>query len=345
MLPKKVTSDYRERKKIDPKRKRGLFNWQQLEPYLYRDQDIAIMVHERPDGDAYGSALGLAILLRSLGCRPRFLRVREPRAFTWLPGQELIQVIPRGDLVLPRDTVVLVLDCGDAERCEYFLGNKRPLLNADHHISNPSFGILNWVDVQAGATAEVLCRLLAEEGVPIPADAATCFLTALITDTGWFRFSSAGPGTMACAAQLMDAGADAGLIRKNLWENRPFSELVLLQEVIGRYQIFHDRQAVICSLPYETLVEKGIMDAETDNTMEMVRGVEGIEVTALLKETEPGTVKVSLRSKYRLDCSALASIIGGGGHIRAAGCTVKGSLSEAEELIRKLLDQALSENQ
>lgn len=342
MLPKKVSSEAKPGPLGEAHPAPAPYHWRQLTDLLKPGQDIALMVHERPDGDAYGSALGLAIILRSLGFCPRFLRARKPVAFTWLPGQELIEVVEAaGWQKPPEETQVLVLDCGEAERCEYFLGNKQPLLNADHHITNPGFGVLNWVDVRAGATAEVLCRLLSEAGVPIPPEAATCLLTALITDTGWFKFSSAGVGTMRSAALLMELGADMELIRENLWENRPFSELLLLEEVMRHYRLFHAGKAVICSLPCELLKEKGIMDAETDNTMEMIRGVEGVEVTALLKETEPGTIKGSLRSKYFLDCSALAGQVGGGGHVRAAGCTIKGTLAEAERVIMDLLDRAL----
>ena len=318
------------------------FSWPELTPYLQPGRRAYIMAHQRPDGDACGTALGLAVLLRSLGLEACYLRPHQPRIYTWLPGQELIRTVEPEKFLPKEEDLLFVVDCGDAERCEYPLKQK-PVLNLDHHISNPLFGRLNWLDVKAGAAAEVLCRILMQGNIPIPPDAATCFLTAILTDTGWFKFSSAGAKTLAVASHLVECGADFSLIRRELWENRPFVELMLLQEIAARFELFSNNQGAICCLSYELLREKGIMDAETDSVMDMIRCIQGIEVTALLKETAPGTIKVSLRSKYRLNCSELAATFGGGGHIRAAGCTIFGSLTHGKAAVLRLLQAALQD--
>ncbi len=318
-------------------------NWQQLEPFLYQQQDILIMVHERPDGDAWGSGLGLGLVLESLGYKPRLPRPYPiAESYSWMPGQHLIQQVPKGELRIPRDSAVILVDCGDQQRCEYFLGTKKALLNADHHISNPNFGILNWVDAQAGATAQILCRLLFEEGVPVPAQAATCFYTALVTDTGGFRFSSTSSETLDIASKLLACGADLTLIRQKLWENRPKTELVLLQEVMERIEYLAAGRGILCALPYELLTAGGLQDTETDNTIEVLRSIEGIEAVLLLKETSPGLIKASLRSKNFLDSSAFMASLGGGGHIRAAGCTLQEPFEKAKEKISRLLTESLT---
>ena len=309
-------------------------NWQQVKPLLYKGQDVALMVHERPDGDALGSAFGLAFVLKQLGMNPRVLRPRPvDEVYRFLPGQDFVDVIPRGELQLPKNGAVMVLDCGDLERCEYFLGNRRPLVNIDHHISNPCFGVLNWVDHKAAATAEVLWSILYEEGIPIPASAATCFYTALLADTGWFHFENVTWRTMAAASDLIRQGADLKLIRQQFAENRPSQELYLMREVTQRWQFVLDKQVIMCSLPYVVLSEVGILTAETDAALELMRGTRGVEVAVLLKEIEPGIIKISIRSKDYVNAAELAGKFDGGGHIRAAGCTYRGNLAEAENLL------------
>ncbi|MDR1192716.1 MAG: DHH family phosphoesterase [Peptococcaceae bacterium] len=318
-------------------------DWRQLISYLDQGQELTILVHERPDGDAWGSGLGLGLVLEDLGYKPRLLRPRRPPyAFAWLPGQHLIQVVAGEEWVWPANGAVVTVDCGDGERCEYKLGDRRVLLNADHHVSNPGFGVLNWVDSQAGATAQILCRLLLAGGVAVSPAAATCFYAALVTDTGGFRFSNTGGETLAVAAQLAYGGADLGLIRRRLWENRPRPELTLLREMMARLVLLAGERAVFCALPYETMIEKGILDADTETAIDALRGVEGVEVIALLKETAPEVVKISLRSKETLDCAAFMARLGGGGHVRAAGGTWRGPLPAAEKELTRLLIEALT---
>jgi len=319
--------------------------WQQVKPLLYPGQDIAIMVHERPDGDALGSALGLAIVLKNLGYNPKVLRT-EPvsSVFSFLPGQELVAVIPRRQWMQPKNGAVFVLDCGDRERCEYFLG-KRPLVNIDHHITNDNFGILNWVDPRAAATAEVIWQILYEEGVPIPAEAATCFYTAIITDTGWFRFESVSWKTMAAASDLIRRGADLKSIRREFAESHPLEEFVLIKEVTQGCRFLFDNRAIICGLPYETLKEKNLLATETDQALEFMRGLKGVEIALLLREIEPKLVKISIRTKNYIDAAKLAAIFAGGGHVRAAGCTFKGDLAAAEKALEKLLAEVMEDRQ
>jgi phosphoesterase RecJ-like protein len=319
-------------------------NWQQVKPLLYPGQDVAIMVHERPDGDALGSALGLALVLQQLGMNAQVLRTQPMNpVFAFLPGQALVKVIPKGELQLPKNGAVFVLDCGDIARCEYFLGNKRPLVNIDHHITNPYFGILNWVDPKAAATAEVIWQILYEEGIPISPQAATCFYLALITDTGWFRFENTSWRTMACASDLIRQGADLKLIRQEFAESHPIAEFDLMREATNRCRLILEGQAIMCSLPYEVLQGQGLVQTETDNVLELMRSLKGVEAAALLREIEPNVVKISIRTKSRINAAELASQLAGGGHIRAAGCTYQGALELAEKTLVQMFMQALSD--
>ncbi|MCL2121188.1 MAG: bifunctional oligoribonuclease/PAP phosphatase NrnA [Clostridiales bacterium] len=320
-------------------------NWKELSPFLKPGQDIMVMTHERPDGDAWGSVLGFCLVLESLGYRAKFIHigVKPAKMYSWLPGQHLIDRIEKESLNLPEDAVILVLDCGDLERCEFTLRPEQVVLNVDHHISNPSFGRINWVDPQAGATAQILCRVLFEAGIQLSPEAATCFYIALVTDTGSFRFSNSNGESLRHASILTDIGADLPLIRQYLWENRPRQELALLQEMMRSMVLFADGQGVLCELPYELVMATAIHDAETDTALEAVRSVDGVEAVVLLKEAEPDLIKVSLRSKAKLDSAAVMTSIGGGGHTRAAGATLQESLPAAREKVRRLLTEALKQ--
>ena len=160
-------------------------NWRQLAPHLSAERDIMIMTHDKPDGDAWGCTLGFGLVLEGLGYKPRFVHagLKPSRMYSWLPGQHLISRIPKESLAIPQNGLVIVLDCGDLSRCEFSLAPEQVLLNVDHHVSNPGYGGINWIDASAGATAQVVCRGLLEEGLPIPPEAATCFYIALASDT------------------------------------------------------------------------------------------------------------------------------------------------------------------
>jgi len=318
-------------------------NWKQFTSLLTPGQDVMLLVHERPDGDAWGSAFGLGMVLESLGYNTRFVRpaANISKRYSWLPGQHLIDVVPTDVFHAPEGTAVMVLDCGDHERCEYDISAVQVLLNADHHVSNPEFGELNWVDRQAGATAQVLCGILLEAGVTLPKDAATCFYFAMVTDTGSFRFSSTSATTLRIASDLVERGADLDFVRRNLWENRPSQELTLLQAMLKTMITLVEGRGVLCYLPYETVIESGIHDTDTDTALDMLRSIEEVEAVLLLKESEPGIVKFSIRTKDLLDGAAFMSRIGGGGHLRAAGATFYGSLPDALEKAVELMSEAL----
>ena len=317
-------------------------SWRQLTGALEPGQEIAILTHENPDGDSWGSALGLALVLEACGYRPRFARGGEKRTglFSWLPGQRMM-VFADGHPEIPDAAAVITLDCGDLSRVEIPVEQSRVLLNVDHHISNPLYGRINWVDFDAGATAQVLCGKIFSAGIQLEPDAATCFYTALSSDTGGFRFSNTGAETLRCASVLTDSGADISLIRRHLWENRPKSELALLREMMKSMTVLSGGAGALCALPYSVMTDAGALNAETDTALEVIRSVEGVEAVALLREMSPGKVKVSLRSKDYLDCAAFMAKLGGGGHKRAAGVTLNESFESVAGNFTRLLTEEL----
>lgn len=323
-------------------------DWLQLTSALHPGQEIMIFTHEKPDGDAWGSGFGLGKVLEDLGYNAGLIRPLHniSGTFSWLPGQHLIRCIPRDELRIPAEAAVIVLDCGDLQRCEYPLEGKDVLLNADHHVSNPGFGAVNWLDKEAGATAQLLCRLIFKAGIRLSPEAATCFYYALVTDTGAFRFSNTGAETLKIASDLIGLGADLERIREKLWENRPRKELVLLHHMLNAMIPVAGGKGVLCPLPYDAVIGFGISDAETDNALETIRSTEGVEAVMLLKENEPGLVKLSLRTKKDLNGAAFMARLGGGGHLRAAGATIRGeNLGDVIDKAAGLLSEALSDTE
>lgn len=318
--------------------------WREFAERLRPGQEIMIFVHEKPDGDAWGSAFGLGLTLRDLGYKPLLLRPLHniSGTFSWLPGQDLIYCVPKDKLSIPHETAVVALDCGDLERCEYPLSAERVLLNIDHHISNPGYGAVNWLDTTAGATAQIICRLLFEAGISPSPEAATCFYYALVTDTGTFRFSNTGAETLRIASALIDNSADLDMIRENLWENKPETELILLHSMLNAMIPLAGGRGVLCPLPYDLVTAAGIEAAETDTAFEMIRSTLGVEAVMILKENEPGVVKLSLRTKKDLDSAAFMSGLGGGGHLRAAGATIRDTMDNVIAKVSGLLTEALA---
>ena len=318
-------------------------SWKRLTEALSPGQEIFVLTHENPDGDAMGSSLGFCVILDDAGYKPRFITKGAGRegAYDWLPGQEFIMM----SKTLPdmaEAAAIIALDCADLSRCEYPVRGDQVLLNTDHHISNPEYGGIIWLDYGAGATAQVLCDMLYDAGLTPPPRAATCFYAALVSDTGGFRFSNANARTLRLASSLADSGADLDLVRRRMWENRPASELILLKEMMSSMTVFAEGAGVLCALSYPTLMEADIMFADTDAALEIIRSSEGVEAVALLKEIKPGKVKVSLRTKDYLDGAAFMAQVGGGGHVRAAGGTIEASFERAKEMILASLTEALS---
>jgi len=310
--------------------------WQEINKWLKEGQEVILLVHEKPDGDCIGSALGFGLFLKTKGFKPvLYLPVPLPVLYTFLPGQELIRVCSPG--TLREETPVIAIDCADTKRLGYTVPASSPLINIDHHISNAMFGVVNIVDTHAAAAGEVIYRIIEEEDGPLPPDIATCLYVAIVTDTGSFRYSNVTSETFRIAGNLVLAGADLESVRNRLFESRPLMELLLLNKALETLSITAEGKIMSAQLPYEVLHKENWHDPDTDGLIGIMRATEGVEVALLFKELEPQLVKVSLRSKSYVDANKLARQFEGGGHPRAAGCTVYGPL---DQVIRQVMAEA-----
>ncbi len=295
---------------------------------LLEANTIALATHVSPDGDTLGSTLGLAMYLKSQGKDVTvFCDDVIMKNFLWMPGIDMV-VRPTEGQKVDVDLLVVV-DASSYDRI-----GKVPsvvtygkLLNIDHHISNDKFAEYLYLDAAAAAVGEVMVDLFTANDWQLTKDIATCFYTATATDSGWFRFSNVTPKTLNNAALLVAAGVDPSEISDAL-DVRERSTVELLGKVLPTLQFAFDDKVSYLSLENK-FYDKSV---NTDSYVNYPRSIDGVDVAVFFKAVEPAITRVSMRSKTT-DVAAVAVHFGGGGHVRAAGCTIEQPLEEARETL------------
>ncbi|MBE3582958.1 MAG: 30S ribosome-binding factor RbfA [Limnochordaceae bacterium] len=313
---------------------------------LRRARRPLIACHEQPDPDAVGSMLALGGFLRALGAQPTMV-CPDPlsRSLFLLPEAEQIVLPAQLDPLGPWD-VGIVVDCDPirtAAALPYLQQRTQELVNIDHHGTNDADLVARWVRPEAAACGELIYAVGRALGVPLNPTLATQLFAALSADTGSFRFSNTRPRTLRLAAALIEAGAPAAWVSHVLFEEKDWNYVRLIGAVVDRLQLSPDGRVAWASLPYDLIQQSGVPENELDGFVSYPRMVGGVEVAMLLREIQPGTVRISLRSHERVDVSQLAVRLGGGGHPRAAGCTVAGSLEEVERRAVELAQAAVNQ--
>ncbi len=300
---------------------------------------IAVVGHVGPDGDALGSMLALAGAARAAG-KEAFATFGEPFV---IPHQLLFldaeTLVPVGEVPTPLD-VLVVVDCGDLDR----LGSAGSLVAAahrvlviDHHRTNDGFGDVGWIEPDAGATAEMVHRLLVHLDWPINGPVAEALYTGIVTDTGRFQYSSTSPQTHDIAAHLLQRGVEPDRIGQQLFASSPFAYLAVAGAVLSRAQLEPELGLVWSVLEEADLERAGIGYEAADGLIDLIRIAEEAGVACLLREVDGGRMKGSLRSRGEVDVGAIAQRLGGGGHHNAAGFTITATPADAIELVREAL--------
>ncbi len=294
---------------------------------------IYLATHIRPDGDALGSLLGLALALEAEGRQVARLSAHAaPDYCAFLPGAELLSSNPPD---WPADLGIAV-DCDGLARVGPLMDTFSALphlIDIDHHATEQSFGEVRVIDPTAAATAEIVYELLQMMQATITPEVATCLYAGILTDTGRFSFSNTDERALAIAAELVHAGADPSFIASQSYFQRSYASVKLLGLALSRLAQHLDGQVVSSVLHLPDFAETGAEQDDTEGIIDQIRTVRGPVVAGLFVEVEPGETRVSLRSSGIPNVSRVAVRFGGGGHAAAAGCTVKAPPEPAREQV------------
>lgn len=304
-------------------------------------QRFLLLAHLYPDGDVLGSQLGLGLSLRAAGRPVAFACAHPvPDPFQSLPGADEVQQWKEGQ---GGWEVVVTLDCPDERRVGGLLeGCRQPgtrVLNIDHHADNRRYGDVNWIQPGASATGEMVYELLGAAGLPLSREVATNLYTAIVTDTGSFRYSNTTPTTFRIAARLVEAGADPAAVAIQLFETRHLPGLHLLGRILQ--QIETNPEGTIAWMVIDRSQTESPDLLQAEDFITYPRSLRTAKVAVLFREL-PGEVKVSLRAKDEVNVARIAARFGGGGHSNAAGAVVPGDLARAKALVLGAVRDALA---
>jgi phosphoesterase RecJ-like protein len=299
---------------------------------------LLVTAHARPDGDAVGSVLACWMMLERMGKKADMaLSDRVPRIYAGLPCASLVQQRSRieGDY----DAIIL-LECDGMERSGLQGLDGRFLINIDHHTSGREFANVNWIESDACAAGEMVYRLVAAAGIEVTQDMATCLYAAVLSDTGSFCYAGTDANTFELARDLVRRGADPVLIAQSVYFSNPAAKIHLLGAALAN---LHQRGRLAWLwVSQQDMDRTGAAEEDCEGIVNYAIGIAGIEVAVFLRELPDLRVRLSLRSKGRVNVAAIAETFGGGGHENASGCTLDGPLPLATERILARLRSELA---
>lgn len=296
-----------------------------LQEILEGKKRIALGGHVRPDGDCIGSCMGLYLYLKE-----QFPQISVdvyleniPEAFRMISGTEDVKTKTEKEIAYD---VFFCLDCGDSKR----LGFSEPLFALaektvciDHHISNEAFADINYIVPDASSTSELIYTILEKDR--ISKHAAEALYMGIVHDTGVFQYSCTSPKTMEIAAELMRKGINGSEIIDRTYYEKTYIQNQILGRALLESMLIMDKRCIVSVIRRRSMEFFQAEPSDLEGIVSQLRQTKGVEVAIFLHELEPQCFKVSLRSKGIVDVSVIAKHFGGGGHVRAAGVTMKGS--------------------
>ncbi len=293
-----------------------------------------VLSHVSPDGDSLGCMCAFALAAESLGKTAVMLHPDGAgELYTFLPGIDALLTTVSKD---QRFDLAVLLDCDGPTRlglAQELLSQCDKILELDHHLGTDRVSDFRIIDSTSASTGEVLYDFLRAADVSISSEIAECLLTAVVTDTGCFRFSNVKPSTLRVASELAEIGASVHDIVEHVYESRTLSAARILGTTLAALKTALDGRVAYSRITREELLSSGADESETEGIANYVRSIRGAKIALLFREAEDGSTRVSLRSVVGGDVSVVAKQFGGGGHRMAAGCTVEKPMNEAIELV------------
>ncbi len=310
--------------------------------FIQSHQSFYLAAHQSPDGDTMGSCLALRAALLELGKEATVVCPDPaPKNLSFLEG---IDTVIGTDGIEPPKEAVIYVDCADHKRT----GSLQATLETapfefciDHHGTNPRESKDgDWVE-EVSATGELILRLLNELRAPITHGIAVALYTAIATDTGNFAYSNTTAEAFGAAAQLMKYDINLSELNRILFREMTLAKAKLVAYTLGHMELSEGGRLNLCAVPESVLTACGASKEDCEGLIDDLRDIDTVEAACILKESD-GVIRVSMRSKRTCDVAAVAKRFGGGGHVRAAGCTLELPLNEAVRVMRDALIEALT---
>lgn len=306
---------------------------------INKAETIVILTHENPDGDAIGSSLAMYHALKAYGKNPDLIIPEHPKTFNCLPGIEEIKT----ESDIEHYDLAISLDCATIKMLNGFVNyfeNAKVKVCIDHHGTNTMFGDYNYVNPATPACAQILLVILEYFGIEITKEIGTCILAGIITDTGGFKYQGVTAETFEFVAWLLNKGVNVSNLYRQVLEVQTKANFKLHRIANNRLELLENGKV---AYTYITKEDEEAVNAESgdhEGIVDVGRGLEGVEVSIFLRETSKG-IRVSLRSNDYVNVSDACLVFGGGGHPRAAGCTIPGTIEQVKEKVLKEVSRLL----
>ena len=313
-------------------------NFDEITKVLQENNNFLITSHINLDGDGIGSELALYFILKKLNKKAIILNQdRLPKIYDFLPGSNKVHYLEDNCIDPKSIDVLIALDCSNIKRIgktyEIFK-NIKTIVNIDHHKSNENYGSLNYVDYSASSVGEIIYGLIKSVDIDLlDVKISTCLFTAIITDTGSFRYSNVSSRTFGVVSHLTSNGIKPHLIANNIYNRNTYSGLKLLGEALLNLEINESNYVSWITITRKMLNDTKAKDEEIEGIIEVATTLNNVEISILFRETQNNKIKVSFRSKGNFDVNKFAGKFKGGGHPNAAGCLCSGKLGEIKEKI------------
>ena len=297
---------------------------------IKKAETIVLLTHETPDGDAIGSSLAMKLALEKLGKKAELIMSSYAKTFDYLPE---VNDIKKESQIEEYD-LAISLDCATLKRLdnkEYFEKAKKTIV-IDHHGSNNMYGDINYVNPVAPACSEILLAMFSYYGIEVDVKIGTCLMTGIITDTGGLQYPSTTADTFEYAAELLRKGVDIADICKRTLQTKTKANFELTKRVMDRMELLEDGKVAFSYIDQKDMNEVNAEEGDHEGLVNIGRNIDGVEVSIFIRQKEnENAYKVSMRSGSYVNVSDVCLMFGGGGHPRAAGALVQGSVEQVKD--------------
>jgi phosphoesterase RecJ-like protein len=301
---------------------------------------FVVVSHARPDGDAIGSQVAMALALRALGKDVRMVaHDPAPQQMQDFPAVSEIQLLDHLDDL---GDAVIFMECGDVRRPGVTGLEKGFVINIDHHPGNALYGAMNCIDLTAAACGEMVFDLITELGVPVSVEMATHVYLTILTDTGGFHYSHISPRTFDICRRCVEAGLDPTAVSRAIYDNNNLGRVRIWGAVLNDMQLSADGRVATLRMDRDLAARCGATYDDTEGLINFPLTVKEIEAVVFFKESGPGDWRISMRSKGEVNVNAIAREFGGGGHTNASGCGATGNLDHLMPLFEQKLVDAVN---